>query len=146
MTTTSRAALLISRDLFFISRVTGTASSLGIEMQVAANAQAAAQIANAETFQCIFIDLADEGLDVSEFFASYKARPSVSDLPVPVIAFGSHVATARLQAAREAGCTDVMPRSRFSTSLPELLQKHCGQSPGNGRKHGSHSPVTDDLS
>ena len=123
--TTSRAALLVSRDLFFISKVTGTASSLGIEMRVAPDAQAAAQLANAETFQCIFIDLADEGLDVTEFFASYKARPSASDLPVPVIAFGSHVATTRLQAARDAGCTEVIPRSRFSASLPELLRQYC---------------------
>ena len=123
--TTSRAALLVSRDLFFISKVTGTASSLGIEMRVAAEAQAAAQLASVGAFQCIFIDLADEGLDVSEFFASLKGR-----LPAPVIAFGSHVATARLQEAREAGCTDVMPRSRFSASLPELLQKYCNLSPG----------------
>ena len=115
-----RAALLVSRDLFFISKVTGTASSLGIEMRVAAEAQSAAQLASAEVFQCIFIDLADDGLDVSEFFANLKL-----ELPAPVIAFGSHVATARLQEARAAGCTDVMPRSRFSASLPELLQEYC---------------------
>ena len=123
-------ALLISRDLFFISKVTGTASSLGIEMQVAGEAHGAAQLADTETFQCIFIDLADDGLDVSEFFAGLKPGQPVSglresSLPTPVIAFGSHVATARLQQARDAGCTDVMPRSRFSASLPELLQKYC---------------------
>jgi CheY-like chemotaxis protein len=117
---TSRSALLISRDLFFVSKVTGTASSLGVRIQVAAEAQAAAQLVSTENFQCIFIDLADQGLDVSAFFASLK--PGLS---VPVIAFGSHVATARLQAARDAGCTEVMPRSRFSSSLPELLQRYC---------------------
>src|SRR4051794_27177287 len=126
MTPTPRA-LLISRDLFFISKVTGTASALGIEMQVAGEAQAAAQLANSEFFACIFIDLADEGLDVAEFFAGLKLDRPVSSQPVPVVAFGSHVATARLQAARDAGCTDVMPRSRFSSSLPELLQKYCNQ-------------------
>ena len=26
---------------------------------------------------------------------------------------------------REAGCTEVLPRSRFSASLPEVLQKYC---------------------
>jgi len=118
-----RTALLVSRDLFFISKVTGTAASLGIEMRVVAGAQAAAQIANAERFQCVFIDLADEGLDVSEFFAGLK--PDVTASSMPVIAFGSHVATARLQKARDAGCTDVLPRSRFSASLPELLQQYC---------------------
>jgi len=129
MTDTPRA-LLISRDLFFISKVTGTASSLGIEMRVVGEAHAAAQLARTETFQCIFIDLADEGMDVSEFFAGLKPDPPVSNSPestplVPVIAFGSHVATARLQLARDAGCTDVLPRSRFSASLPELLHQYC---------------------
>lgn len=119
---TPRTALLVSRDLFFISKVTGTASSLGIEMQVVADAQSAAQLASAESFRCIFIDLADEGLDVSAFFAGLT--PGLTE-SVPVIAFGSHVATARLQKAREAGCTEVMPRSRFSASLPALLQQYC---------------------
>jgi CheY-like chemotaxis protein len=118
--TTSRSALLVSRDLFFVSKVTGTASSLGVNIQVAAEAKEAAQLASTEPFQCIFVDLADAGLDVSAFFANLEPGRSV-----PVIAFGSHVATARLQAARDAGCTEVMPRSRFSSSLPELLQRYC---------------------
>ncbi len=123
--TPPRTALFISRDLFFISKVTGTASSLRIEVRVVAEALAAAQLASTEHFQCVFIDLADERLDVSEFFANFKQVRPESDAPVPVIAFGSHVATARLQQARDAGCTDVLPRSRFSASLPELLQQYC---------------------
>ncbi len=117
----SATVLLISRDLFFTSKVTGTASSLGIAVQVVSNAEAAAAHVIAGEFCCIFIDLADLGLDVAAFFGRLGAQ----DRP-PVIAFGSHVATARLQAAREAGCDDVMPRSRFSASLPDLLQKYCG--------------------
>lgn len=126
---TPRTALLVSRDLFFISKVTGTASSLGIEMRVVAGAQAAAQLASGESLQCIFIDLADERLDVAEFFAGLKPGQPESNKPAPVIAFGSHVATARLQAARDAGCTDVLPRSRFSANLPELLQQYCRNHP-----------------
>jgi CheY-like chemotaxis protein len=118
-------ALLISRDLFFTSRITGTASALGIEVQVVGDAQSAAEQVRACSYRCIFIDLADAGLDIGVFFAGLKGgwHP-------PVIAFGSHVATARLQAAREAGCDEVMPRSRFSTSLPELLRRYCGAPPG----------------
>ena len=44
----------------------------------------------------------------------------------PVIAFGSHVDTARLQAAQTAGCSEVMPRSRLAATLPQLLGKHLG--------------------
>src|SRR5262245_47646413 len=116
----SRTALLVSRDLFFTSRVTGTADLMGIEVQVAADAQTATERLAAGDFSCVFIDLADTGLDVSAFFAQLP-----SDAHPPVIAFGSHVATARLQAAREAGCDQVLPRSRFSVELPDLLKKYC---------------------
>jgi CheY-like chemotaxis protein len=121
----TRTALLISRDLFFTSKVTGTASALGIEVQVVGDAHAAASQVRAREYRCIFIDLADAGLDVGIFFADLKG-----DSHPPVIAFGSHVATARLQTAREAGCDEVMPRSRFSASLPELLLRYCGAAPG----------------
>src|SRR5258708_25685616 len=98
-------------------------------MGVAADAQAAAQLANAERFQGIFIDLADDGLDVTEFFAGLKPGQPAFRASTPVIAFGSHVATSRLQAARDAGCTEVMPRSRFSADLPELLTQYCHTGP-----------------
>lgn len=114
------AALLVSRDLFFTSKVTGTAAALGIIVRVVGDVKTAAQLADETPYQCVLIDLADAGLNVSEFFAHWK-----SERPVPVIAFGSHVATARLQEARDAGCTEVMPRSRFSANLPELLKQYC---------------------
>jgi CheY-like chemotaxis protein len=120
----SAAALLISRDLFFTSKVTGTAEALGTRVDVVADAESAAQKLTAGEFRCVFIDLADEGLDVAAFFARINR-----DNRPPVIAFGSHVATARLQAARDAGCDDVMPRSRFSSGLPELLKKYTSAPP-----------------
>ncbi len=125
----STTALLVTRDLFFTSKVTGTAAAVGIKVEVVSDADAAARCVETGNVRCIFIDLADTGLDVGGFFSrlSLEARP-------PVIAFGSHVATARLQAARDAGCDDVMPRSRFSASLPELLKKYCGPSAPTDKK------------
>lgn len=38
-----------------------------------------------------------------------------------VIGFGSHVDAELLAAARTAGCTEVLPRSRFFARLAELL-------------------------
>ena len=43
--------------------------------------------------------------------------------PVTVIGFGSHVDKARLDAAKEVGCDEVMPRSRFVKELEENLPK-----------------------
>jgi hypothetical protein len=53
------------------------------------------------------------------------SRPGVLDvvgeLDTTVIAFGSHVDDALLAAARGAGCTEVLPRSRFFRRLAEIL-------------------------
>jgi hypothetical protein len=38
-----------------------------------------------------------------------------------VVAYGSHVDTATLRAAREAGCDVVLPRSKFVEELPTAL-------------------------
>src|SRR5579872_622756 len=98
------AAVLISRDLFFTSKVTGTAAALGIRLQVVGDVQTAAKLAEDESCRCVFIDLADAAVDVSAFFQQLPATHQCA-----VVAFGSHVQTERLQAAREAGCTDVLP-------------------------------------
>jgi hypothetical protein len=49
------------------------------------------------------------------------SRPGVLDvvgtLTAPVVGFGSHVDDELLQAARTAGCADVLPRSRFFRQL-----------------------------
>lgn len=51
-------------------------------------------------------------------------RPGVLEaipgLPQTVIGFASHVDDGLLQAARDAGCAEVLPRSRFFRRLAEL--------------------------
>ena len=54
------------------------------------------------------------------------ARPGVLDalragLGVRVVGFASHVDTDLIAAAEAAGCTEVLPRSRFFARLPDLL-------------------------
>lgn len=107
--------LLISRDLFFTSKVTGTASALGLTIQVVPDAASALERCQAEPVKAVFVDLAQNSGDLAPLCASGG--------PV-VVAFGSHVDTERLDAARAAGCTDVMPRSRFSATLPDLLKQY----------------------
>jgi hypothetical protein len=51
-------------------------------------------------------------------------RPGVLDaiagIAAPVIGFGSHVDDALLDAARAAGCAEVLPRSRFFRRVADL--------------------------
>lgn len=110
--------LLLTRDLMFTSKVTSTASALGFRMETVGNADSvAARVADAHP-QAVFLDLGWTDLDPRVLIKQLGPAPRPR-----VIAFGSHVDVARLEQARDAGCDDVMPRSRFSATLPELLQQ-----------------------
>lgn len=116
-----RKGLLLSRDLFFTSKVTGTASAIGLKVETVGGIPQVLERLAAQPgeYGCIFLDLEMGNLDVASLMTQLPAtsRPKV-------IAFGAHVATARLENAVAAGCDEVMPRSRFSSSLPQLLQQY----------------------
>jgi CheY-like chemotaxis protein len=109
-------ALFVSRDLFFASKITGTAAALGFRVGVEGNPATAALQAVEPTCRCVILDLTLPDLNVSDLLAALPAarRPAV-------IAFGPHVETVRLEGARTAGCDEVFPRSKFSASLVSIL-------------------------
>lgn len=118
VTRPQRVGLLISSDLFFTSKVTGTAQGLGLQVdEVGDVASVAARLMTGDV-GCVLLDLATSRVPVSEVVA---ARPAGSR--VPIIAFGSHVNVELLEAARSAGA-EVMPRSQFSATLPDILRHH----------------------
>ena len=87
-------------------------------------AGAGAAVSFAPTPDALVTAAADADLVVVDL-----GRPGVVDvLPAlvatgaRVVAFGSHVDRATLDAARAAGCEEVLPRSRFFASLPQLLR------------------------
>jgi CheY-like chemotaxis protein len=110
------AGLLVTGDLFFSSKVTGTASALGMRIDVTADPAEALSRLAAGGYVLLIIDLATPGLILGDLLAAVSA-----DRRPRVIAFAAHVETGRLQAARDAGCDLVLPRSRFSAELPRLL-------------------------
>lgn len=113
------AGLLVTGDLIFSTKITGTARALGLEVQVIGSPGSVVERVRSESPRCVFLDLSFAGL-TAELIREIVTAAGGS----PVLAFGSHVDTARLQAARDAGCTEVMPRSRLSSELPALLQQY----------------------
>jgi CheY-like chemotaxis protein len=110
--------LLLSDDLIFSSRVTGTARSLGLAMKVARSVDALEALARQQTPCFVLVDLANPGLAVPDLIA--RLRAACAAMP-RVVAYGSHVDAAGLRAARAAGCDVVMPRSQFVEALPHEL-------------------------
>jgi CheY-like chemotaxis protein len=112
------SGLLLSDDLMFTSRIVGTARDLGFSMQTARNAAALISLAQKKPPACVLIDLANPSLAIADLLQQLRE----GDHPMPfIVAYGSHVDTATLKAARAAGCDLVLPRSQFVAELPGQL-------------------------
>lgn len=116
-------ALLLSRDLIFTSKITGTAQQLGLTVKAIADKAAAADLIRAGQARVLLLDLAARDLTGPEAVRSYRELSAPNTI---FLAFGAHVDANALDAARAAGCDVVMPRSRFSAQLPALLQQYLG--------------------
>jgi hypothetical protein len=115
--------LLLSRDLIFTSKVTGTARELGYQVLTAGNTALASSMITEWQPKVVFVDLAAGELVSAPAILAYRklARPQTA-----FVAFGSHVDMASLDAARDAGCDPVLPRSQFSAQLPDLIRRYLG--------------------
>ena len=114
--------LLLSDDMIFSSRITGTAQALGLKVNAVKSAKNLVVQAKERSPTCVIVDLSHPDLRVPELIGELRDVCS----PVPrLVAYGSHVDAATLRAAREAGCNIVLPRSAFveqlSGSLPQWL-------------------------
>ena len=112
--------LLLSDDMMFTSRVTGTARDLGLSVRTARTVDAVKAMAASKPPACVIVDLANPGLVIEELVRWLSETYS----PAPrVVAYGSHVDAETLQRARTAGCDVVLPRSKFVSELPIKLHE-----------------------
>jgi CheY-like chemotaxis protein len=110
--------LLLSDDLLFTSRILGTARALGLTLQSARTGEALLALARERRPACVLVDLGSSGLVI----ADWMRRLCEACAPMTyVVAYGAHVDTAGLRAAREAGCNLVLPRGKFVEELPREL-------------------------
>jgi CheY-like chemotaxis protein len=105
-------------DLFFSSKITGTANQLGLKVILAGNTDVLLARA-AEGAAIVMLDLSATQLDPVGTIARLKADPATAG--IRLIAFANHENTVDIQRAREAGCDEVMTRGAFASALPTIL-------------------------
>ncbi len=107
-------------DLFFLAKVRETAKQTGTALETAATGEQLLKVAEDSPAALIVVDLnAKQGALVA---VQRLCAPDGLGNPRRVIAFLSHVQTDLAERARAAGCRDVMPRSKFTQNLAEILR------------------------
>jgi predicted metal-dependent hydrolase len=87
----------------------------------------------------LIFDLDNEAIPWRRWIAALKSSPATRRLPI--LAFGSHVNTEALSTARNAGADAVVARSRFSSSLPDLIRQHALERNGAGLHRACGEPL-----
>lgn len=102
-------------DLFFQMKLAETAKHLGLEVKVASNADSLLQLLEPPP-QLVIVDLNARSRPLAAVQLLRSAQPQLR-----VIGFLSHVQTGLAEQAKSAGFSEIMPRSKFSMNLPEIL-------------------------
>jgi CheY-like chemotaxis protein len=102
-------------DLFFQMKVAETAKHLGVEFKVAANGEVLATMLEPPT-RLVIVDLNARNNPVATI-----ARLRATEKELPIVAFLSHVQVDLAAQAKEAGSTQVLPRSQFTQNLASIL-------------------------
>jgi DNA-binding NarL/FixJ family response regulator len=112
------SVLLISSDLACASSVAGAASRTGMTLRTAMGVSAIDAKLAEQAPALVLLDLSMAGVAPAELVP--KLRASLSP-DARVLAFGSHVHTRLLAAAREAGCDLVVSRGELFARIDGYL-------------------------
>jgi CheY-like chemotaxis protein len=113
--------LAILDDLLFTSKIRSTAAPLGVTVSFARSSPAALEQMRANRPSLVIFDLNNPRTDPMGTLAAMRADPLLND--IPTLGYVSHVDTATIAAARAAGAGEVVARSAFNASLPEILSR-----------------------
>jgi len=102
-------------DLFFQMKLAETAKHLHVEVKVAASPDALLQLMDPLP-KFVLVDLNARNTPLEAIKKLREQQPTL-----PVIGFLSHVQTDLAAKAKAAGFQQVMPRSQFTTNLPQIL-------------------------
>jgi len=138
-------ALLVSTDLMVVSRVENAAAGAGATVAVACDIEAAVGTVSRDPIDLVILDLTATALDVDEAVRRLRqatsqrvatvleaagGRSSEEDeAVVTLVAFAPHVHSAKLAAARQAGCDRVVSRGEFHRTVADLFTAAPGSPP-----------------
>jgi CheY-like chemotaxis protein len=115
----ARTVFAIVEDMFFASKIRGTAEALGVKIAFLRTQEALIEKAREEKPGLILVDLHNQRVDPLGLARELKGNDELRE--IKLLAFFSHVETELQRKALEAGFDQVVPRSVFSRNLGEIL-------------------------
>lgn len=112
--------LAVVHDLMLSSRISAAAKGVGVDLTFTRSLDAVLAAARGTPSPALVIlDLNSAGVRPLEIVAALKGDPALAG--IPTVGFVSHVDTATIDAARQAGVDRILARSAFVQQLPQLL-------------------------
>ena len=121
----TRRVIAAVEDLLFRSKISETASTLGIEAAFPRNPRRVLVAIQESPPDLLVLDLNSARFEPLTLLKDVRSDEATRD--VPTVGFLSHVQKDLAVAAREAGCDRVVARSAFTKDLPQIL---AGRTPG----------------
>jgi len=118
------AIAFLTNDLLFASRVKGVAERLGQALEVVGSVDTLVERASESPKQLVLLDLSTPGIDPREVVD--KLRSIDDAAPPKLVAYAPHVHEAKLLAATEAGCDEVLTRGQFNNQIERVLAQYAG--------------------
>ncbi|HVS82803.1 MAG TPA: hypothetical protein VHE60_13820 [Pyrinomonadaceae bacterium] len=115
----TRTVIAVVDDLFFASKIRGTAEQLGVTVSFPRRADALMEFALRDQPSLIICDLHSQRIDPIELAKLLKADDRLRS--IPLLGFFSHVQTELQDQAEQAGFDRVVPRSAFTKHLADIL-------------------------
>jgi CheY-like chemotaxis protein len=114
-----RNIIAVVDDLFFASKIRGTAEELSVTVSFVRNIDALVEAARRDQPSLIICDLHSQRVDPGDLAKQLKADEHLRS--VPLLGFFSHVQIELQHQAEAAGFDRVLPRSAFSKNLREII-------------------------
>lgn len=113
--------LAILDDLLFTSKIRATAQQRGVTVSFARSSTAALEQMRTQAPALVILDLNNPRTDPLGTLAAMHADTALAS--IPTLGYVSHVDSATIDAARQAGIGEVMARSAFTTRLSEIVER-----------------------
>ena len=117
--------IVVLDDLFFSSKIKEAAKSLDLNLEFTKNTNGLIQKLKSEKPSLIIFDLNSKACNPLESIKEIKSLPGLNN--IPILGYLSHIQTDLKDEAVKAGCDLVLPRSKFSKDLKEILTKYLTQ-------------------